>query len=124
MPDVFLLTQGMGAFRIWVKAFQFQVAVAMKKKPFIFLTLFVTLLFGFFCTFTLFDKAREADVFSGKKFESYDIEDLCSEKKSNLDDAVLSVILFPPSQNTLFELLPLFFPLNIRLVTTSPVLRC
>jgi hypothetical protein len=96
----------------------------MEKKPIIFLVMFVALLFAFFYTYTLFDKAREADIFSGKKYESQDIEDLYAEKKSNLEDVLLSVTLFPPFQKTLFELLPTFFPSNIRLVTTSPVLRC
>ena len=96
----------------------------MKKKPVIFFTLFVTLLFAFACTYSLFDKVCEADFFSGKKYEIQDMEDLYAEKKSNLDDVLLSVTLFPPFQKTLFELLPTFFPSNIRLVTTSPVLRC
>jgi hypothetical protein len=96
----------------------------MKKKSLISLMLFVTLLFGFSCAYTLFDNVREADFFSGKKYESQDMEDLYAEKKSNLDDVLLSVTLFPPSQKTLFELLPTFFSSNIRLVTTSPVLRC
>ncbi len=96
----------------------------MKKKPLIFLILFVTLLFGFSCTFTLFDEMREADFFSGKKYESQDMEGLYAEKKSNADVVLVSVTFLPFFENTFFEILPSFFSPNIIPVTTSPILRC
>jgi len=96
----------------------------MKKKPPIFLTIFMTLLFGFSCTYTLFDKVQEADIFSRKKYESQGTEDFYAEKKSNLNDVLVSFTLFSPFRNNFFAFLSSFFSPNILSVTTSPVLRC
>jgi hypothetical protein len=96
----------------------------MGKKSIIFFTFFVTLLFAFACSYTLFDKMREADSFFGKKYEARDTRDLYAGKRSNLDDVLVSVTLFPPFRDTFFEFLPSYFSSNAHLVMTFSVLRC
>ena len=100
------------------------VAEAMKKKSIIFFTLFVTLLFAFACTYTLFDKVREADSFSGKKYEGREIEDLYAEKGSKLDGALFSVTFFLPFRDTFLAFLPVHISPDTHLVNSFFVLRC
>jgi hypothetical protein len=96
----------------------------MRKKAVFFFILFVTLLFAFACAYSLFDKVREADLLSHKKYEDRDIEDLYAEKASNLDGLLVSATFFPPFLDTFFEFLPGVFLPNTQLVTTFSVLRC
>ena len=95
----------------------------MEKKPIIFLVLFVTFLFAFACTYSLFDKAQEADFLSHQKYEGRDIQDLYAEKGSNLDVVLVSTTLFSPFTNPLLEFLSSFFSSNTLWVTTFSVLR-
>jgi hypothetical protein len=96
----------------------------MRKKHIIFFTLFVTLLFAFVCSYSLFDKVREADFLSGQKYEDRDIEDVYAEKGSNLDGVLVSVTFFSPLPDPFFQFLPSFFSPNTLLVKTFSVLRC
>jgi len=96
----------------------------MKKKSIIFFTLFVTLLFAFTCTYDLFDQVREADFFSGKKYETRDIGNLYAEKRGSPDGVFLSVTLFSPFRDPSFECLPAHFWLSTHLVAIFSVLRC
>ena len=96
----------------------------MEKRPIIFFTLFVTLLFAFACAYSLFDTVREADLFSGNKYEDREDEGLYAEKVSNLDAVLVSPTLFSPLPDTLFEFLLSFFSPNTLLVTTFSILRC
>jgi hypothetical protein len=96
----------------------------MGKRPIIFFRLFVTLLFAFACSYSLFDTVQEADLFSDNKYEDRDSEGLYAEKVSNLDGALVSPTLFSPLPDTFFEFLPCFFSSNPPLVTTFSVLRC
>ena len=96
----------------------------MEKRPIHFFRLFVTLLFAFVCSYSLFDTVQEADIFSDNKYEDRDDEGLYAEKVSNLDGALVSPALFSPLPDTLFEFLPGFFSPNTLWVTTFSVLRC
>jgi hypothetical protein len=94
-----------------------------KRRP-IFFILFVTVLFAFACTYSLFDVVQEADFLSHKKYEGRDIQELYAEKGSNLDAVLVSATLFPPLPNPLLEFLPSFFSSNTLLVMSFSVLRC
>jgi hypothetical protein len=96
----------------------------MEKRSNIFFVLFVTLLFAFVCAYSLFDIVREADFFSGQKYEDRDIEDVYAEKGSNLDGVLVSATLFSPLPDPFFEFLPSFFSPNTLLVAIFSVLRC
>jgi hypothetical protein len=96
----------------------------MKKRPIIFLPLFVTLLLAFASAYSFFDTVREADLFSESKYEERDMEGVCAEKASNLDGALVSTNLFSPLPDAFFKFLPGFCSPDILLVTTFSVLRC
>jgi hypothetical protein len=96
----------------------------MGKKAVLFFILFVTFLFAFACTYSLFDKAQEADFLFHQKYEGRDIQDLYAEKASNLDGLLVSATFFPPFLDTFFEFLPGYFSPSTHLVTTVFVLRC
>jgi hypothetical protein len=96
----------------------------MEKRPIIFFTLFVTLLFAFACAYSLFDTVREADLFSDNKYEDRDDGGLYTEKGSHLDGVLVSPTLFSPLPDTFFELLPGFFSPNTLWVPTFSGLRC
>jgi hypothetical protein len=96
----------------------------MKKKRDIFFRLLVTLLFAFACTYTLFDKVREVDLFSRKKYEDQDLNDIHAVNGNRLDGVLVSVTLFSPFRDTSYEFLPGNFTRTTQLVTTFMVLRC
>jgi hypothetical protein len=96
----------------------------MEKRAPIFSILVVTFLFAFACVYSPFDRVREADFLSHKKYEDRDIEDLYAEKGSSLDGTLVSPALFPPFLDTYFASLPSVFLPNTHLVTTFSVLRC
>ena len=96
----------------------------MEKRPIYFFRLFVTLLFAFACSYSLFDTVQEVDLSSDNKYEDRDDEGLYAEKVSNLDGALVSPTLFSPLPNPFFEFFPSFFSSNNLLVTTFSVLRC
>ncbi len=121
---LFCLTEGLGVFYNQGQILPNLVAEAMGKRPSNFFTLFVTLLFAFACTYTLFDTMREADFFSDRKYEKQDIGGLYGEKGSTLDGVLVSPNLFSLHPDTLFKLLPGSFPSNTLLVATLSVLRC
>ncbi len=96
----------------------------MEKRPINFFRLFVTLLFAFACSYSLFDTVRETDLFSDNKYEDRDDGVLYAEKVSNLDAVLVSPTLFSPLPNTFFEFLTSFISPNTLLVTTFSILRC
>jgi hypothetical protein len=121
---IFRLTQGLGVFCNKRQILPNLVAEAMEKRPIIFFMLFVTLLFAFACAYSPFDKVREVDLFSDKKYEDLDIEVLYAEKEISLEGVLVSATLFSPFSDIFFEFLPSFFSPNTLLVTTFWVLRC
>jgi hypothetical protein len=96
----------------------------MGKRPTIFFILFVTLLFVFACAYSPFDKVREVDFLSHKKYEDMDIDNLYAKKGSSLDGVLISPILFSPFPGIFCEFLPSFFSPNTFWVATFSVLRC
>jgi hypothetical protein len=96
----------------------------MEKRRIIFFRLLVSVLLVFACGYSLFDKAREADIFSYNKYEDRDSEGVYAEKVSHLDGVLVSPTLFSPLADILFEFPPRFFSSNTLLVVTFSVLRC
>ena len=96
----------------------------MGKRPAIFFILLVTFLFASACAYSLFDELREADLFSKKKYEEREAEDLYAGRGSNLDDVLVSATLFSPLPDIFFEFPPSFFSSNTLLVTPFSALRC
>jgi len=96
----------------------------MEKRDIHFFRLFVTLLFAFVCSYSLFDTIEEADSFSDNKYEDRDDDCLYAEKVTNLEAVLLSPTLFSALPETLLEFLPSFFSPNTLLLTTFSVLRC
>jgi hypothetical protein len=118
------LTHGFGVFYNHLQILPNLVAEAMEKRPIIFFMLFVTLLFAFACAYSPFDKVREVDLFSDKKYEDLDIDDLYGEKESSLGGVFVVATLFSLFPGTFFESLPSFFSPNTLLGAPFSVLRC
>ena len=118
------MTEGFGVSYNQGKILPILVAEAMGKRPVHFFRLFVTLLFAFACSYSLFDTVQEVDLSSDNKYEDRDDECLYAEKGSNLDGVLVSPALFSPLPVTLFEFLPSFFSSNSHLTTIFSVLRC
>jgi hypothetical protein len=102
----------------------FSEPLKLQKEPITLFIAFMAFLFAFTCAYSLFDAIREADFLSGNKYEATDVEDVYAEKQSSPDAVLVSLTLFSPLLDILFE-----FPLgssspNPHFNQTFSVLRC
>jgi len=97
----------------------------IKKEPSPLFIFFMVFLFVIACGYSLFDAIREADFLSREKYEQTDIDDVCAEKQSSPDAALVPPALFSPLPGILFKFLPnsVSSP-NTPFLALFSVLRC